>query len=855
MSKLTHIIRSISPGALLILAISVAVFSYVVYSWVTFKNEQVENTFRTARTIVAVFPKENLKYLETGPADLEKPAYQSIKKALAAAIKANPEAKFAYLFVEKNDKVYFAADSEPENSKDYSPPGQEYAEARLVDKQPFRDGKEVITQEVKDRWGTWRTVFIPIKDDITGKPIAVFGMDIYAKTWNNYLIFHVIQSSLIILLLGVFILVFRFQIQNKSLLHEISERKKAEEKLRKSLNHNRALLEANPDIMFIFDAECRIIDYHSESTDKLIAPPEVFLGKTLEGLFPPEIVAMTNDKIKAVLATGQAQYSTYEITADGEIKYFESRYVSCGKNQVLSIVRDISNKKLAEDALRLNEERLRLSLSAAKQGLYDLNVQTDNAIVNDEYATMLGYDPKTFVETNSFWIERLHPDDLLSTSKAYDDYITGKTSEYRVEFRQKNSDNNWKWILSVGKIVEYDAGGKPLRMLGTHVDITQRKLAEEFLRHSEEKYRMLTETMKDVVWIIDTQLFKFTYVSPSVEKLRGYTAEEIMAQPIEASILSEGAENQIAIMNQRIQEFMSNPDSEDKFYCDEQLQPCKDGSSIWVELVYKYYRNPETGHIELHGVSRDITERKKHEEQIKLQNEELINLNATKDKFFSIIAHDLRSPFSSFLGLTQIMAEELPNLTMAEIQDIAINMSKSATNLSRLLENLLQWSLVQQKRMIFKPETVQLQSLVDDCVLMIQETASKKGILLTTDIPDELKIVADTNAIQTIIRNLVSNGIKYTKTGGSVHITAHTKSNGFIELSVADTGIGMNQTMVNNLFKIDVHTNRPGTEGEPSTGLGLLLCKEFVEKHGGQINVESIEGKGSTFRFTIPIYS
>ena len=147
----------------------------------------------------------------------------------------------------------------------------------------------------------------------------------------------------------------------------------------------------------------------------------------------------------------------------GWLSFYVNPAIQEGKIVGLTgVAQDITERKQFQEALFKSEERLRLSLSAANQGLYDLNVQTGEAIVNDEYASMLGYDPKTFRESNENWIERLHPDDRESTAKAYLDYIEGKTSEYRVEFRQGTKNNEWKWILSLGKIIEYDAAGKPL---------------------------------------------------------------------------------------------------------------------------------------------------------------------------------------------------------------------------------------------------------------------------------------------------------------------------------------------------------------------------------------------------------
>ena len=258
------------------------------------------------------------------------------------------------------------------------------------------------------------------------------------------------------------------------------------------------------------------------------------------------------------------------------------------------------------------------------------------------------------------------------------------------------------------------------------------------------------------------------------------------------------------------------------------------------------------GDILWHGLIVDITERMIADAEIRYQNGELVKLNAEKDKFFSIIAHDLRSPFNSFLGLTQIMAEELPSLTMSQLQEIAVKMSKSATNLYRLLENLLEWSQIKNGTFSFNPEVLQLSFVVDGCIDMIHVSSKNKDIEIVNNIAAGIEVFADRNMIQTIIRNLVSNALKFTPKGGKVNIAAITNGNQKVEIAIQDSGIGMNKNLIENLFRIDKKTNRLGTENEPSSGLGLLLCKEFVEKHEGKIWVESEVGKGSTFTFSIP---
>ncbi len=249
---------------------------------------------------------------------------------------------------------------------------------------------------------------------------------------------------------------------------------------------------------------------------------------------------------------------------------------------------------------------------------------------------------------------------------------------------------------------------------------------------------------------------------------------------------------------------------------------------------------------------RDITERKRAEESLIKSKSSLQELNATKDKFFSIIAHDLRSPFSVFLGLTELMADKSNNLSMEKMLLFSKEMNKSAISIYGLIENLLQWASMQQGSIPINFESLLLQKVVNECVELLKESANKKQIEIICDIPADLKIIADKNILQTIIRNLVSNALKFTPRSGQINIMVKTNTDKSIEIIVKDTGIGMNSKMVNNLFDLDADTYRKGTEGESSSGLGLILCKEFATKLNGEIWVESEEGKGTTIHLSLP---
>ena len=266
----------------------------------------------------------------------------------------------------------------------------------------------------------------------------------------------------------------------------------------------------------------------------------------------------------------------------------------------------------------------------------------------------------------------------------------------------------------------------------------------------------------------------------------------------------------------------------------------RDGSGVIVRCV---------------GIVQDITERKQAEEIIRFKNEELLKINAEKDKYFSIIAHDLRSPFSGFLGLTELMDKGLSHMKQSEIQEIALLLHNSAAHLFTLLGNLLEWSCMQRGLTTFVPVTILLKPKISNITEGLLEPARQKKIALNVIIPDDIVVFADVNMFESIIRNLVSNAVKFTRRGGVITVTAKSVPDNQVEISVIDSGIGMNEIMIDQLFRLDVNTNRKGTEGEYSTGLGLTISKDFIEKNGGRLKIESDEKSGSIFSFTMPAKS
>jgi two-component system sensor histidine kinase/response regulator len=239
------------------------------------------------------------------------------------------------------------------------------------------------------------------------------------------------------------------------------------------------------------------------------------------------------------------------------------------------------------------------------------------------------------------------------------------------------------------------------------------------------------------------------------------------------------------------------------------------------------------------------------EKKVEQRTLELNELNATKDKFFSIIAHDLKNPFNTLMGFTELLLDSLEEYTPDKLKEFIGILHETSKQSYALLENLLEWSRSQTGRLQMKTEPIDLYVIAEENIDLLSSLAAKKKITLNNNIQVSSNILADANMIRTVIRNLVSNAIKYTRENGTITVGASRKNDSY-EVSIADTGIGIKPENLEKLFRIDVNYSTRGTADEGGTGLGLILCKEFVVRNGGTIWVESEYGKGSAFKFTLP---
>lgn len=251
------------------------------------------------------------------------------------------------------------------------------------------------------------------------------------------------------------------------------------------------------------------------------------------------------------------------------------------------------------------------------------------------------------------------------------------------------------------------------------------------------------------------------------------------------------------------------------------------------------------------GVITDITEKRKIERALVESEQKLREAVATKDKFFSIITHDLKNPHAVLLGFTEMLLEDFDEFTDDEKKGYINDLHESAKRSSKLLDNLSKWAKSQMGRLEFEPEELILKDEIAKTKELFNKELGQKNISFETSVGEDVKVVADRMTLETILENLISNGIKFNKENGSIKIDAND-SGKMVEISIADTGVGLTEKDVEKLFRIDVHAVEIGKAKEPGTGIGLILCNEFVKRNGGVIKAEGEIDKGSRFTFTLP---
>lgn len=636
-----------------------------------------------------------------------------------------------------------------------------------------------------------------------------------------------------------------------------------------------------------------ITDTNSAFSTLTDCSKEKLIGKPLTDFVAPDFQDNVFLALRKLIKTGEGQsieLKTLDKTPTGKWVRAEFHTRDGGETILISFL-DVSEQKAAEQKLRESEERFRMALDAASDGIWDWNFETDEIYFSPNWKKMLGYEPHEIENKFSMWEELTNPDDVKKSWKNLEQYIQGKTNRFNVEFKMKHKDGHWVDVLSRAVASVRHTDGKPKRIIGTHVDITQQKRVQKMLTdaltYTKKTRSEIEELLKATHAILKMNDFQkaakeiFEACKRSIGAKAGYVALlSDMGEENELLFLDDGGlqcdvdpELPMPVRGLRAEAYRTGKVVYDNNFMQSEWIKFMPAGHLELPNVLFAPLNIEGKTVGVIGISNKESDFTENDARlagafgeyaaISLQNSrtfeklekraaELAELNATKDKLFSIIGHDLKNPIGNIISFAGLIDKNYEKYNDEKIKKFNGVISKSAKSVSALLESLLQWSRAQRGTMQIQKQTHNLHKTTDNQFIALSGQAQLKGVKLINNLDKEAIVNTDIEMLSTVIRNLISNAIKFTPTNGEIVVSAHQTDNKTI-IEVKDTGVGIPKERIKDLFKPDALISQTGTDGEKGTGLGLIICKEFINKLGGELNVKSEIDKGSTFIISLPL--
>jgi PAS domain S-box-containing protein len=617
-----------------------------------------------------------------------------------------------------------------------------------------------------------------------------------------------------------------------------NENKNNHSSLQEEITHS-VFFNISTDLFSIISNEGLFIEVNKAWESTLGYSSEDLIGKPFEKFLHPDDIEKTAvEFINVVQGQEAINFINRYRASDGSYKWLEWKgKVNEKNNRIYSVTRDITIQKQLEIELLSSKELYHEIFYSNPNPMWIFDLETLAFLeVNQATIDQYGYTKEEFL---SMTLKDITPEEdiaslMISAVKAISEY---------------NAENElWRHITKSGEILFAELSAKSLIYEGKKTrsviinNVTKRIETEKSLLESEIKYRILTDSSNDLIMRFDKE-YRHLYANPATmlyfnmppEVFIGKTHEELGFPEADYTYWDAKIE-EVFITGKQQKEVVTINDG--KTHTDWSLIPefDKEGNVISV-LSY----------------TRDVTDIINIQQALEKSEKNLKLINAEKDKFFSIIAHDLRSPFNGFLGLTDLLMNDLSSMEAEEIESFASNMNKSAYHLFSLLENLLEWSQMQNRLIKFNPTTVNLNDEISFILNTMEESFKGKDIKSSKNILHETTVLADKHMLNTVFRNLISNAFKFTPKGGKIEIAFMVGTENNIEIAIKDSGIGMSEKIIQNLFSLSEKINRKGTDDEDSSGLGLLLVKDYLDKHNGKIYVSSQEGLGSTFTISLPL--
>ena len=642
--------------------------------------------------------------------------------------------------------------------------------------------------------------------------------------------------------------------QQKALVlvaRDITERQQMLTRLRQSEEFHRNIISVLPDDLTVIDLAGRIIFASPQCAVLFGLPPEFeFLGTPVIDWFDPSEQAAVSERIQT-LHIRQTAIEYKMRTYYGGYFWAEISSVAMSDAQgcvtgIMSLIRDITVRKQAEEELAEERKLLQTVIDLLPDYIFVKDLACRFMLNNAAHLRALNVTTQADVFGKTDF-DCFPPE--LAAQYAADERRVLQTKQPLLDYEESSitAAGERQWLLTT-KIPLPNRQGAVIGIVGSSRNITSLKQIQAALQKSVERYRRLVEYSPDAIAVHHAG--RILYVNAAGIKLIGAAqATDLIGK---------------AVMDVVHPDYVSSATEQLRITYEERVPiPLRagklirlDGQTVDIEIVSApiSYQDTEATQV----VIRDVSERKRMEDALRAahqelqeKNAQLVELNASKDKFFSIIAHDLRSPFNALLGYIGIMTQHFDSLPPDKVKEYLDKVQMSADRLFALLENLLTWARMQRGLVQYTPETFALADIVDDIRDLFMSNAEQKQLTLTSAVPKALLVSVDYAMINTVMRNLVSNALKFTPVGGSIRIAAQL-AEPLVEVAVTDTGKGMREDVIAKLFRIDTQYTTSGTDGETGTGLGLILCYDLVRKNGGALWVESEVGRGTTFRFTLP---
>jgi len=632
------------------------------------------------------------------------------------------------------------------------------------------------------------------------------------------------------------------------------------------------------DAIFVKDLQGRYVVVNKMAAQSLGHPTMDILGKAVEQFLSPEEAQQIRSLEQTILQTGQSEEVEELLTINGEARWFSTTKSLCLDERsrpvgIVGIARDITQRKQAE-AERRRSEQLRIEfklleniLETILAGYWDWDILGKRMYYSPTWKRMLGYDDHELPDIPETWQQLIFAEDLPRVMDYFDQHIQSRGQiPLSNEARYQHKNGSTIWVICSGRVIEWDENGNPLRIMGCHIDITQRKQVEEVLRENERRFKAVFNQQFQFMAILKPDGTVID-VNDTCLRVTGVSAERLLG----VRFWETPWFNQIPLMQERLQQGIAKVVSGSSSVRGEVEYSMADGTTQFATYAITGLKDDSDQVVEIiiEGEGVDFTQRKQAEEQLRQTNEQLAQVNAElaratrlKDEFLANMSHELRTPLTSILGMSDMLRQEIyGSLNEKQHQYLEV-ISQSGNHLLTLINDILDLAKIESGKMELQILPTSIEALCNSSLTFIKQVAYQKAIKLETRIPTNIgQIDVDELRMRQALINLLSNAIKFTPEKGQVVLEVsrefstdrlHQHTQQLIRFSVIDTGIGIAPEHLPKLFQSFVQIDSSLNRKYSGTGLGLALVKQIAELHQGSVSVVSAVGQGSRFTITLP---